>query len=86
MDRDRLTKFLDSLPPTLFRCKGWVRFPDASVMLDFTSGRYRLAPYDSQRTTALTFIGRNCDSTEILDALKTCLVEENAQLSDSSKQ
>jgi len=75
MDRDRLTKFLDSLPPTLFRCKGWIRFPDASVMLDFSSGRYRLAPSDSQRTTALTFIGRNCDSTEILNALNRCLIE-----------
>jgi G3E family GTPase len=76
IDRDRLTKFLDSLPPTLFRCKGWVRFPDTSVMLDFTSGRYRLAPSDDHRTTALTFIGRNCDSTEILSALNRCLVDE----------
>ena len=79
MDRDRLTKFLDSLPPALFRCKGWVRFPDASVMLDFTAGRYRMAPSDDHRNTALTFIGRNCDSTEILSALKSCLVAESTQ-------
>jgi G3E family GTPase len=78
MDRDRLIQFLDSLPPTLFRCKGWVRFPDASVMLDFTSGRYRMAPSDNERATALTFIGRNCDSTEILHALNRCLVAETS--------
>lgn len=77
MDRDQLTKFLDSLPPTLFRCKGWVRFPDASVLLDFIGGRYRMAPDDNERNTALTFIGRNCDITEILNALNRCLVVEN---------
>ena len=79
MDRGKLTKFLDSLPPNLFRCKGWVRFPEASVMLDFTSGRYRMAPSDDHHTTALTFIGRNCDMAEILSALKSCLLAESTQ-------
>ena len=76
MDRDRLNAFLDSLPPTLFRCKGYIRFHDASALLDFTGGRYRLTPVDDRRTTALTFIGRNCNSQEILDALHQCVGEE----------
>ncbi|MBW2205264.1 MAG: GTP-binding protein [Deltaproteobacteria bacterium] len=40
LDRKKLIHFLESLPPTLFRLKGWVRFPDASAFLDFTGGRY----------------------------------------------
>jgi len=76
MERDKLVHFLDSLPPTLFRLKGWVRFPDASVFLDFTGGRYRMEPVDNSRSTALAFVGRNCNETEILDALKDCLKKE----------
>ena len=74
MDRGRLTEFLDSLPPTLFRLKGWVRFPDASAFLDFSGGRYRIAPMDSPHTTTLAFVGRNCDEKEILRALEDCVI------------
>lgn len=76
MQRGRLIQFLDSLPPTVFRCKGWVRFPDASAFVDFTGGRYRTEPHDNPRATALTFVGRNCSETEILAALRECLIEE----------
>ncbi|MFC1857364.1 CobW family GTP-binding protein [Thermodesulfobacteriota bacterium] len=76
MERDRFVTFLDSLPPTLFRCKGYIRFHDASVLLDFTGGRYRMTPSENPRSTALAFIGRNCDSQEILDALSQCFRKE----------
>ncbi|MBW1862567.1 MAG: GTP-binding protein [Deltaproteobacteria bacterium] len=59
-------------PPNLFRLKGWVRFKDSHGHLDFTAGRYRISPMDEPRNTALTFIGRNCDETGILAALKDC--------------
>lgn len=76
VERERLTRFLDSLPPRIFRCKGWVRFHDASAFLDFTGGRYRIEPIDSPRTTALTFVGRNCNEQEILKALNDCLIKD----------
>ena len=76
MDKEKLERFLKSMPPNVFRLKGWVRFPDASALLDFSGGRYRLTPLDSPRTTALAFVGRNCNETEILNALKGCLIKE----------
>ena len=76
--RERLIAFLESLPPTLFRCKGWIRFPGASALRNFTGGRYRIEPIEKPRTTSLTFVGRNCIEAEILSALKQCFIEEPA--------
>jgi G3E family GTPase len=79
LEKSKLIQFLEALPLTLFRLKGWVRFPDDSAFLDFTGGRYRFEPVDGQRTTALTFVGRNCNEAEILSALGECLIEENTE-------
>ena len=77
LERSKLIQFLESLPLELFRLKGWVRFPDETVFLDFSSGRYRFEPIDGQRPTTLTFVGRNCKETEILNALNDCLFESH---------
>ena len=76
LDRKHLVHFLESLPPTLFRLKGWVRFSDTSAFLDFTGGRYRIEPVDSNHATALAFVGRGCNRAGILLALKECTVKE----------
>lgn len=76
MDKERFVCFLESLPPTLFRVKGWVRFPDSSAMLDFSGGRYRIEPIRSFRNTALALVGRKCPQDEILKALKECMIHE----------
>lgn len=78
MDRERLVRFLESLPETLFRLKGWVQFPEGSTFLDFTAGRYRMEPLDRPRTTALTFVGMDCNEKEILAALRGCMLKEPA--------
>ncbi len=80
MDRKRLTQFLDSLPAGLFRLKGWVLLGDGPFHLDFAAGRYRLAPLDTPRPTALSFVGRGCDQTEILGALNDCLIKGSTDL------
>jgi G3E family GTPase len=76
MDRERLERFLESLPETLFRLKGWIQFPEDSAFLDFTAGRYRMEPSDRPRTTALTFVGRDCDEKELIAALRGCMIKE----------
>jgi len=76
MDREKLDRFLDSLPPNLFRCKGWVRFADGSKLLNYTGGNYRYEPGDGEHDTALVFVGRNCDEKEILKDLEKCLTGE----------
>jgi G3E family GTPase len=74
INRNKLDKLLDSLPPNLFRCKGWVRFKNSTGLLNFTGGNYRIEPSDeSRRHTALVFVGRNCNEKEILRALEDCL-------------
>jgi len=72
LNRKKLVDYLESLPPTLFRLKGWVRFPDASAFLDFTGGRYRIEPVYNHHATALAFVGRGCNKEEILRALNEC--------------
>jgi G3E family GTPase len=76
IEKEKLIQFLDSLPPRIFRCKGWVRFPDASAYLDFTGGRYRFEPIKNPRATALVFVGLNCSDEEILSALNKCLIRD----------
>lgn len=72
IDKQKLDRFLESLPPNLFRCKGWVRLPDGSRLLNFTGGSYRYEPDDGEHDTTLVFVGRNCDEDEILEALNKC--------------
>ena len=72
-DREKLEMFLQSLPPNLFRLKGWARFPDSYGLVNFAAGRYSIAPWDETRGTALAMVGYNCNETEILDGLKGCL-------------
>jgi G3E family GTPase len=74
LDRGRFVRFLESLPPSLFRCKGWVRFPDSSVIVNYSGGNYRLEPALDFHPTALVLVGRKCPQDEILEALKKCLI------------
>ncbi|MGD8227224.1 MAG: GTP-binding protein [Desulfobacteraceae bacterium] len=75
-DRGKLEAFLQSLPPNLFRLKGWVRFPDFYAVINFTAGRYSIAPWEQPKKTALAMVGYNCDESEILEGLKACIIEE----------
>ncbi len=75
-DRGKLEAFLQSLPPNLFRLKGWARFPDFYAVINFTAGRYSIAPWDEPKVTALAMVGYNCNETDILDGLKACLIDE----------
>ena len=75
-DREKLEAFLQSVPPNLFRLKGWARFPDLYAVINFTAGRYSIAPWEEPKKTALAMVGYNCNETEILDGLKGCLIED----------
>jgi G3E family GTPase len=74
MDKQKLDRFLDALPPNLFRCKGWVRFVDGSKLLNYIGGNYRYEPDDGEHDTTLVFVGRNCDEIEIIRAIEDCLI------------
>ena len=72
MDKQKLDRFLEALPPNLFRCKGWVRLAEGSKLLNYTGGSYRYEPGDGEEKTTLVFVGRNCDEKAIVEALKKC--------------
>jgi G3E family GTPase len=78
MDRLKFARFLESLPASLFRCKGWARFPDSSVIVNYSGGDYRLEPAQDSHPTALVLVGRKCPQDEILEALKKCVLSESA--------
>ena len=75
-DRERLEAFLQSLPPNLFRLKGWARFPDSYAVINFTAGRYSIASWLEPKKTALAMVGYNCDEERILEGLKACVIKE----------
>ena len=77
MDRTKLIRFLESLPASLFRCKGWARFPDSSVIVNYSGGNYRLEPTQDSHPTALVLVGRKCPQDEILEALRKCVIGES---------
>jgi G3E family GTPase len=77
LDRKKLTHFLESLPPNIFRVKGWVHFFDASAFVDFSGGRYRISPVDNLQPTSLVLIGRKFSEAEILKHLQDCLTQES---------
>jgi G3E family GTPase len=76
LDREKLTHFLESLRPNIFRVKGWVRFLDSSAFVDFSGGRFRISPIDNLHPTSLVLIGRKFSEAGILKNLRDCLTEE----------
>jgi len=78
LDRPKFTRFLESLPPSLFRCKGWARFSDSSMIVNYSGGNYRLEPTHDSHPTALVLVGRKCPQDEILESLKKCVIREPA--------
>lgn len=75
MDELEFNGFLESLSPNLFRCKGWVRFPDGSKLLDYVGDSFRYKHYDQEHDTALVFVGRNLDEEAVVKALDKCFVK-----------
>jgi G3E family GTPase len=76
LDRGKLTHFLESLPPSIFRVKGWVRFLDSSAFVDFSGGRYRISPADHPHPISLVLIGRKFSEAEILKNLQDCVTQD----------
>lgn len=72
-DRACFEEFADSLTPTIYRAKGFVRFVDDMYLFNFVAGHWDFEPFE-QEETALVFIGKqvNEHQTEILQRLKAC--------------
>src|SRR5205823_7631058 len=69
--RDCFERLADSLPESVYRAKGFVRFEDGAQLFNFVAGRWDLEPFESAKTQ-LVFIGKEVtkQKSAILDALK----------------
>jgi G3E family GTPase len=76
--RDCFERFADSLPATVIRAKGFVRFADGAQLFNFVVGRWDLEPFESD-STELVFIGKKiaAEKSAILCALNECSESDN---------
>jgi len=75
--RDCFERFADSLPASVVRAKGFVRFPDGTQLFNFVAGRWELEPFQTDRTE-LVFIGKSiaAEKEAILHALNECVADK----------
>ncbi len=73
--RDCFECFVDSLPASVVRAKGFVCFANGAQLFNFVAGRWDLDPFETDRTE-LVFIGKKiaAEKEAILRALKKCEV------------
>jgi G3E family GTPase len=73
--RDCFERFANSLPASMVRAKGFIRFSDGAQLFNFVAGRWELEPFDAAQTQ-LVFIGKNIATEKqvIAGALKKCEV------------
>jgi len=73
--RDSFESFANSLPASVVRAKGFIRFTDGTQLFNFVTGRWELEPFESD-CTEVVFIGRNVSAEKdaIMRVLKKCEV------------
>jgi G3E family GTPase len=71
--RDSFERLANSLPASVIRAKGFVRFTDGAQLFNFVAGRCELEPFQADRTE-LVFIGKKitAEKSAILRALDEC--------------
>ena len=73
--RDSFESFANSVPASVVRAKGFIRFTDGTQLFNFVTGRWELEPFESD-CTEVVFIGRNVSGEKdaIVRVLKQCEV------------
>jgi len=76
--RDCFERFADSLPATVIRAKGFVRFADGAQLFNFVVGRWDLEAFESD-STELVFIGKKiaAEKQAILRGLDECIARKD---------
>lgn len=75
--RDCFEHFADSLPASVVRAKGFIRFPDGAQLFNFVAGRWELETFETDGTQ-LVFIGKNiaAEKKSVLRELGQCAVKQ----------
>ena len=71
--RDCFEGFVNGLPASVVRAKGFIRFADGAQLFNFVAGRWELEPFESERTEVV-FIGKKiaAEKKAIVRALNEC--------------
>jgi G3E family GTPase len=83
--RDCFEGFVNGLPASVVRAKGFIRFADGAQLFNFVAGRWELEPFEAERTE-LVFIGKKFDAEKsaILGGLDGCtLPNDEIRMSNS---
>ena len=75
LDMEKFEQVISTLPPSVYRAKGFIRRPRQDLLFNFVAGRYELEDFSTDKTR-LVFIGLHLfeDKEEILNRLSTCEV------------
>jgi G3E family GTPase len=73
LSRRRFESFAEELPPSVFRAKGFVRFPEGSFLFNYVAGRADFEEMAAERTE-LVFIGPglSADRDAVLESVRAC--------------
>jgi G3E family GTPase len=65
--------FVNGLPGSVVRAKGFIRFADSAKLFNFVAGRWELEPFEAAETQ-LVFIGKKiaAKKEEMIEALNKC--------------
>ena len=76
--RDCFEEFVNALPPSVVRAKGFIRFVGGAQLFNFVAGRWELEAFEFDRTE-LVFIGRNiaAEKHAIIRVLDGCVVKND---------
>ena len=74
LDENCFKTFIQELPWELFRMKGQVQFHDRTAFVNFVGGQDEWSRWEGSAETLLAFIGWNIHAEKILQQLKTCLI------------
>jgi G3E family GTPase len=73
LERGCFEEFADRLSPTVWRAKGFVRFPEETYLFNFVAGRWELE-FVAEKPTTLVFIGEHVTrhQADLVNELKQC--------------
>ncbi len=74
-DREKVLAALSSLPPEIYRCKGFFATSDAGFLVNYVAGRFSVEDYDCYETE-LVFIGKGAlgRKAEVVASLERCII------------
>jgi G3E family GTPase len=77
LDESCFNQFIRGLPWELFRVKGFVRFQNRSVMLNYVGGKAEWTDWTDIEETRLAFVGLNVKGDETILELKNCIARSS---------